>query len=946
MPNPLIRAHELNSVKRDNLPGTYDDPLVCKSYVDNLSYTIYGPKVGQSHDDSRVPIYSDFTFSLGATRTASYDTVDNQTRQVMYFSATSTTNVVSWYRAHRYTNNQRYVFDNEPLSVPGLNPGERIIGILNVSTYYITALTSTNRTLIISTEASSVWREWVIAYDVTSLGSGTTNFGIIETDSGDRIVRLSYDTTGFTLDVYSNSLTLLRSQTLLTYTTDIDVTDYLGQGRTVSRVGMDDFKVYTTSGKADSFAWNKYHETFHVKTQAYKPYNNAAGGVVEFGVSLSIAWSIPLSWFESGTGTLTNLITPKQGGYRYHQLNDSTWDTDTGGMNTNVDGGFQTYGACSSLSVDEFSGQLLYNNRGTWDTSTVGQHFRINPSAMIKTIGTNILPVVDLSYNYGIPDGSYWSKMMYSQMIVGSTMMMTATSTRYGGRWVSTPFSTTSFSSVTAPNDTLKFDSTQAILDIDHGVGVPAIVAANFAIGLFGTTVSGSTPTRYWAMAGAAVHTETVLPDGSPVYTPTTLNLPALPATIGSVTLRANQKGTAYVWNGSTTTPRVWCVIYATDNLQYVILWTGGSWTLASTSPQSMLAINTGNSSRNDTQNWNEVRGSGLLTASGKYLFTVTVPVVGTSHEFFTIYDTTTNGTETRDCSNLLPTGVNNPGQYINFQSNSNMYRTFGYSTTFGYYHVVCNVEIYASAILSSRNVETGATITEQQWIDGSVARPQKFATVEAATGLVAYIVEYPIILGGYVVNTPEQPLGLAPNTVNYIYVSKDPSDTLTVDAWASTTLMPSSFSRILVAAVTTNATDVVSTVQYSYDGSGLPTYAGNTGKMLSNDGIQLVWQEAAGDFRTESSSTTLVAADTNGTVMMTGGTSVTVQNDNAIPIGAKISVITTAAVSLAQGSGVTIRWVGSGGGVSGNRSIAANSTIELRKITATMWYVYGNGIT
>lgn len=946
MSQPLILANQVNSVAQGDVPGTASDQLVCKSYLADISaYTIYGPKAGQGPDDSKIPVYSDFKFSLGATNTGVFDIVDNQARQIVYFAAKTPLNEISWFRAYRYSDNQRFVYDNEPLSVPGLNPSETIAYIINCGTYFLTVYTSQNRTLIIDTNASSAWREWAIAYDMTSVASGHTNFALVSTASGDRILGISMATNTTTLNVYNSALSLLRSQVVLTYSTDLDPTDRAGLGRTVATTqNYDSGSGYVPGYRAVSFAWNKFTETFNYVWTSFNPYKNANNQTIDSGYGLTVSWNVPSTWIESGTGTPTNLIPIKNGTYRYNLLSDSTWDTDTGGMTTS----YTSYGQNVTINVDEYSGQTTWVVHGTWDTASTGTNNRINASVVVKSYGSNLAGVINNSFQEGIPDGSYWSKRLEWGMINGSTLIMQPTSTRYGSRWVTAPFSTTSFTSAATTNDTLKLSSSTAQIDVDQGASVPTIVQQNFNPRYLGSTSVGGTPVRYWCRPGYLIHTETVLPTNQLQYTPTTVNVPALPASLGSITLDGTG-GFAVVWNGSTSSPVVFCVVYAPNRYQYIAKWSGGSWGLATATEQSMFAINEGNTNRTDTLNLNEVLGSGVLTQSGKYLYSISLPIVGNTAQYANIFDTVANTGNSVSMSQFQPTNVNNPGQYQDFFPTAGEFRSFGYSSTFGYYLWSPNHEDYAAVIVSSRNVETGTTITEQQWIDGSVTRPQKFASTQAATGLVAYMIEFPILLGGYVTTTPEVALALEPNAVNYIYVTKDPSDTTSVTTYVSTQLTPPSFSRLLVAAVTTNATDVVSSLSYSYDGSGLPNYPGNAGKTLSNDGTQLVWVEASGVVRTETASTSIVATDNIGAVILNAANlTATIPNDSEIPVGAKVTVYVGGSFTnnkIAPASGVSLIWMGGGGGT-GIRTLAGYAVAELRKLTPTTWGISGQGIS
>jgi len=91
---------------------------------------------------------------------------------------------------------------------------------------------------------------------------------------------------------------------------------------------------------------------------------------------------------------------------------------------------------------------------------------------------------------------------------------------------------------------------------------------------------------------------------------------------------------------------------------------------------------------------------------------------------------------------------------------------------------------------------------------------------LNGSTGLVAYLQDTPIFLGGYYSTIPSQEIYLNPNSDNYIYFSRDKSDRTKVNINNFPKLMgdPTSiqFSRVLAGKITTDAANPTSQTLYN----------------------------------------------------------------------------------------------------------------------------------
>lgn len=88
-----------------------------------------------------------------------------------------------------------------------------------------------------------------------------------------------------------------------------------------------------------------------------------------------------------------------------------------------------------------------------------------------------------------------------------------------------------------------------------------------------------------------------------------------------------------------------------------------------------------------------------------------------------------------------------------------------------------------------------------------------------------------------------------------------------------------------------------------------------------------------------------LALGDSGKHVYVSSG--VTVPPNSSVPfeIGAVITVVSNAtAITITQGSGVTLKWANSVS--TGNRSLASNGIATLLKVATDTWYIFGLGLT
>jgi hypothetical protein len=852
------------------------DTVSTTAYVDRTDYLNFSPYAGYLKDNY-IPVYGSFSFSLGRFAASSFMFVDREGKQVIYFPTSSPTNTANVARAFRYTSNDKFVYDNQFISASFLNSNEKVRDILNLGTFFVVLVLSTTvkpetntRVVIAKTNGSSNWTDWSLAADVTSLYDGRTNFSLVSTNSGDRILAssVSSDQNQVTLRVYDINKTLLRSQLLYDKTTMVNTADTLGSGRIAPSTMP--LLNYAPNG-VHGFTWNPFTQTFHQKFTVWYIYtqNGASVGV---NTSMDISWSVPKSWIETGTGTPSNLIPVKSGTFRYNQLADSTWETDDGGMSQNGGGA----GFAVNFTTDEYSGNIFQVLRGTWDSAITATVFLLSYSNgyIYKTFGSNNSSKYTTFSEY-IPDGSAWSKSLYSNLVhvIDNNIIFVGQSVKDGSKTIQTTFSKTAFTSTAQgqTNDTLILDAANASLD--PASAAPTFIKNNFYSSAFGTVVVGTTPTYYWVMPGQTIHTITAN-QNTRTYTATSITLPVIPSNLGGKTGVFWDRVSA--WNGSTSSPIVYAVVRDAAGLAYIARYSGSSWQLA-TSNVLQTQIDSGKTGRGDANNIISFDGTTLLTNNGRLLINFSIPVTGGSAWYWASFNTNSNLAETvGDLTRFAPQSTG-AGSFT--QPNGYPGSSFGFSTAIGYYRAISSSNYDNIALVSSRDVRgVGSELTEDQWFNATTTRYQVYISAESSTGLVAYITECPLFIGGYYTTVPTQSVNLIASATNYVYITKNAGDRTSVTVSASTTELPSSFNRVLAAKIVTSATKIVSQTNYlvrqrdtldellnvntttkqiddilKWNGNNwissppaisLPTQTGNPNKFLKTNGTTASWED------------------------------------------------------------------------------------------------------
>jgi len=143
-------------------------------------------------------------------------------------------------------------------------------------------------------------------------------------------------------------------------------------------------------------------------------------------------------------------------------------------------------------------------------------------------------------------------------------------------------------------------------------------------------------------------------------------------------------------------------------------------------------------------------------------------------------------------------------------------YIVIGYDDRVGYFLSSSNITQGSYGLIkSSKNIETGEEKTRDEFFNGNYF--DNYIRLRTTTGLIAYDLGTPILVGGYFSTTPEQEIYLNPNAVNYIYFSRDSADREKVNIEVRTRKIggEKAFNRVLVAEITTDHEKIIAQKNY-----------------------------------------------------------------------------------------------------------------------------------
>jgi hypothetical protein len=149
----------------------------------------------------------------------------------------------------------------------------------------------------------------------------------------------------------------------------------------------------------------------------------------------------------------------------------------------------------------------------------------------------------------------------------------------------------------------------------------------------------------------------------------------------------------------------------------------------------------------------------------------------------------------------------------------------FGWHPIYGYYAGV-SYESWRQRFYFNQNL--------QDFLN-NVNQTSRYIYTVPSSGLAATVVNFPIYMDGRLYYLPNEDVALNPNTDNYIYAILNNNN---ISLYVDTVKLSNTAQRILLAKITTNATDPISQELYEVRELSLPDYYNHKKIMLKNISI------------------------------------------------------------------------------------------------------------
>lgn len=861
-----------------------DTSLVNKGSADVGDFLNRTPFAGFSNEERTVPVYTNFP--LGQVSRSSYTSygLDKNNREVIFYTAADAALYYHVYMGYRYTSDEDFTFINEPVTVPGIQPGEFLSEVISWGPGYaacnISLISNNNvvRTVLFDTFGSTtdtsqwtVYRSWTAAQmgltaatntnNVSIAGNSSHNFALTTINGVKYALHLEvaggYSTHSPVVLHIENQTTRLRSLTVFN-PAEIDRTDRTGAGRTFNSAydGIKATILYTPRFvSAPSFIYHPDSGKFMYYWGTYTMYNIPGQTVEGLGLAVTLDWTIPSTWVTSGTGAPVNNITVKAGGYRYRGIYDETWNTASGGFSTwqyflndttytsgmNVIG---TAGRTGNMSVNNL-GDIYICDHGIWDNFagcfskfpsgarsnvTVGT---IRPQLWYqKDVATQKGAAITLTYP---PTGSRWSRVIQppSPVFIGDTALISGDGSGLLDMYSTTTFNTSSFNTTWATDDTIKLNATGAVnlfknapVEFMDQLIQTILPRGTLSISTTITDQAAGLSTSFVTAPGWPIWVVTAT-GGELFFRKTALIFPVIPTSLGVLNADGYEMRLPYTWNGSETAPAYYAMVKAPTDVNSITMVrnTSGTWIRVGGGLFTNI-ITVGQNAQGSTATIpmmanTEGNGSVFNAASGQWYNTLAVSIVAAAYDYPTRVNVNTLVYSNRDILDFIPvaSGTDPHGQPgTGFRFNSDGVAAFGFSRELGMFHSRSIATQDAVAVMSQKNLATGATFTEEQWWTNRNQRFLKWMTTTPSVGLVAYLTDYPIFIGGYVCRSPGGPLELPASSTCYVILEKVIGDRTSVRQYISLVRPEDSFSRVCIAEIVTDDLGIVSTRNFPMD--------------------------------------------------------------------------------------------------------------------------------
>lgn len=810
--NLSTAVNTLNNTIKNTVDNAIDDLITdattpgnsganaLKDYIDQGDFLNFPPRVGFL-GDTMVSLNSAFNMSYFAVYEKPFQIItDAEGRESIYFTAASGANVTrKLFRASRMSVNEKFVFENVPV-VPGYMSGldadhnypVRVIGLSNNYIVYSVVLSGQTKFHLVKTYGSGSQTKWTEYKDVTSIANSGNIASMIYFDEYDTIAVIRTRTDAETthvinvLNLYKyDDLSLIKSVDLFDVESCLDYGGHTGRYVYYDSMGTNGF-----SNNAAAYVKNREHLVLYSCIYGQLRDQN---GVYSFTNSKLLVnlFHIPMDFFNDGNGEITKLIADSE--YRH----DGTGK----GLITNIWGPwtltYDEYDEC--LRTVGVARDTVVNQ--VWNVSTKDQPF----SHQYAFAGYNY------RMNLTTPDTCPWAKIQYSPKMMGNNLYMNSYSNSYGDTICAAEYSSNGGQELEIvagswwlPTKVETADVYQKNYSFIQCIRIDPVTTKWLC-------VTTSTPIKEFTFSDF-VGEDGIARTGKRSLVDTNYPTPPTPPTVIYKTLQC--------WYN----PVVNKFYYLVSDVQ--------SNDPARQGFVFLLEYDIAASAFKEHRDNLPAYWESMCSESIAEL--VTAAEISVSSNVFVDIDGTMYFSFWRRISNnhkmcIFKAALNSSGSIEISDVGickgratawaKNIY--LSHDANFGYC-IGAGINFTSAGIFCSKDYVNGGTEKTVTEFFGGSYYTVSFG-LSGSSGLIAYLQDTPIFLGGYYSVVPAQEVYLHTNSDNYIYLVRNRYDRSKVSVEVRKKIMgvpgENAFNRVLIAKVTTDAANPVSQVNYPVTG-------------------------------------------------------------------------------------------------------------------------------
>lgn len=749
--------------------GNTDNTI--KKYIDDNDLLNLPPKVG-FYNDRRVPLFGTYNMSfLPYNGKTSYVTTDLQGFEVAYFTASNGSGNDALFKASRISDNSEFVYSNTPVITGlssdtvrarychGLGNDFIIISMLNVTD-------SSVKYILYKTYGKSDPSTWLEYKDITSLvvKDGFTFVNGIYNTAHNTIAIFFKTNLSFTMNLYKyDDLSLIKEGIAI-----IDLKDVI-TAKTASSISCNEI-IKTT----DCIGFNPDLNQLILLGNVVSRYT-LTSPICEHKKYVATFTVSPLFMFN-GTGAITKLIATDQ-----YDLVD---------LGIGIDNDIDQRGY--SITYDDYEQCIRISSRTLWDYKDTIKRF---PSSLSIT-GKEFWD----KYNNQIvnipPDSNPWAKYIYrSLQILNGRLYFVATSKKFG---VDKDVQA-NFENLLGANRNIQIKPGEWRI-IDSSVEKDYSETKQFKKTC--CVYNGNAVMYYQVTPGEKIKQVIVDADGTRSLVDTAYTAPNMPDVnviyLGVGAYNSLNKRVYYMVCDKVAS------VGSEQGYPYLLMYdftTSMFSEVRSLSPSVKSAMTESMNARKLPPKMTPASNIFIDSSNNLYFFYYAT-LVG--------WGITSNVVKVSSFGDMADTGIN-PGPYYG--------DTFiGYDSKVGYYLTTNEgTQVYISMVMSKDLSSVGADKTITEFFSGSYYKA--YIRLASTTGLVAYLQNVAMFLGGYLSNIPQQEIPLLADSDNYIYLVRDRTDRTKINIKVRDKIIgvigENAFNRVLISKLTTDSGNIITQTDY-----------------------------------------------------------------------------------------------------------------------------------